>query len=560
MSVVRSSLEPANRAPSGPCDPPWAWTIREASEALRAGALSALDLVEAHLDRIAEVDRHLSAFIRLEAEAARREAERAAEEMAAGTWRGALHGMPFAVKDNYDVAGLPTTAGSRLSSGSAAERDADLVSRLREAGAICLGKLSTWEYGTGNGGEYFDLPFPPARNPWDTARFSGGSSTGAGVAVAAGLVKFALGSDTTGSVRLPAAATGVVGVVPSPGRLSLAGILPNCYSLDVPGPLAWTADDVAIVLACLAGDARIDARAGSRGLRIGIVRQPEPGLPEPDAELRAAFEEGLGVLEREGFRLRDVALPVPAAECFAATRIIGPAESAAIHERELREQPDAMGFALRDKLIAGSLVRAVDYIAAQRRRREIADGIEALFGEIDLLVTYGSLHLAPRLGIEPEMTAFTTDTMLTPFSLSGHPSLVQCTGFSRAGLPLHWQMAAGRGQEARLLAAAAAYERATSWRERRPEPSAPPESPPASYPDMASGDRALAGAFARRHGLDRLTDRHLARLAALQDGVAAAGLVLARPARKSDAPAATFTPRTPETAETERTNDVRHTH
>ena len=155
------------------------------------------------------------------------------------------------MKDNYDAAGLPATSGSRLRLDHVPGTDAELVRRLKAAGAVLVGKLSTWEYGTGNGGEYFDLPFPPARNPWDTDRFTGGSSTGAGTSVAAGTALFALGSDTTGSVRLPAAATGTVGIIPTPGRLSLEGILPNCYSMDIPGPFTWTVEDSAIVLEAL---------------------------------------------------------------------------------------------------------------------------------------------------------------------------------------------------------------------------------------------------------------------------------------------------------------------
>src|SRR4051812_27083331 len=182
--------------------PIWAWTIRAAADALRAGELTAIDLVNAHLERIDQVDGHLSAFVRLDSHAARNQASLATDEMRRGAWRGPLHGIPFAVKDNYDVAGLPAAAGSRLRLANVPERDADLVTAMRQAGAICLGKLSTWEYGTGNGGEYFDLPFPPARNPWDTAHFSGGSSTGAGVAVAAGVHRNSPSGVTTVAVSL----------------------------------------------------------------------------------------------------------------------------------------------------------------------------------------------------------------------------------------------------------------------------------------------------------------------------------------------------------------------
>ena len=175
------------------------------------------------------------------------------------------------------------------------------------------------------------------------------------------------------------------------------------------------------------------------------------------------------MLARLDANLTDIALPMPVSDCFDVTRLIGPAESAAIHEPELRERPGDMGFALRDKLMAGSLVRAVDYIHAQRQRRLMADAIEVVLRGFDAIVTFGPLHVAPRLGVEPEMTAFTVDTCLTPFNLSAHPAMVQCTGFSAEGLPLSWQIVANRHDDATALTIAAAYERATPWRTQRPK-------------------------------------------------------------------------------------------
>jgi aspartyl-tRNA(Asn)/glutamyl-tRNA(Gln) amidotransferase subunit A len=455
----------------------WKITLAEASARIQAARLSPVELLEAYLDRIAEVDNKIHSYICVAAEPARQAARRAESELRNGIWKGPLHGIPFAVKDNYDVAGLPATAGSRLRLGYTPEVDAPLVADLKAAGAVLIGKLATWEFGTGNGGEYFDLPFPPARNPWDVERFTGGSSTGAGAAVAAGTTLFALGSDTTGSVRLPAAACGAVGMITTPGRLSTQGILPNCWSLDTPGPFAWTVQDCAMILDTLLGPPAANAlpqRALSRsvgmpisGLRIAVVDDPGPGFPQADRPLQNGLHKGLEVLEKLGARLTYVKLPIPAAECFAASRMIGPAESAAIHEDELKHHADQMGFALRDKLLAGSLVRAVDYLAAQRLRRAIATSLDTLLRGYDALVTFGTLHLPPKLGVEPEMTAFTVETMLTPFNLSGHPALVQCNGFAK-GLPLNWQIIGNRGDEATILQIAGAYEAATPWRNRRP--------------------------------------------------------------------------------------------
>ncbi len=447
-------------------EPLWRLTVCEASNLVGSGEVSPVALVEAFLERIAAVDGRIHSFVHVAADRARDEAGAAERAIAAGQRIGPLHGLPFAVKDNYDTAGMPAQAGSRLRLGHLPADDAALVARLRQAGAILLGKLTTWEYGTGNGGEYFDLPFPPARNPWDTERFTGGSSTGAGTGVAAGTTLFALGSDTTGSVRLPAAATGTLGLIPTPGVLDRSGILPNCYSLDIPGIVAWTAGDAAMILQVLTGRAP-GSRRGLSGLRVACMAEPGPGMPAPDAPLGAAFATAIGVLRDAGAVIEAAELPVSAAECFAVTRLIGPPESAAIHEAELRERPEQMGFALRDKLLGGTLVSAVDYIAALRRRRQIADAFDRLIASYDALITYGPLHVAPRLGVEPEMTAYTTDTMLTPFNLSGHPALCQCIGFSPEGLPLAWQIVGRRQGEAMILDIAAGYEALTPWRARR---------------------------------------------------------------------------------------------
>ena len=459
--------------------PLWAITLAEASARIANQTLSPSDLLEAYLERIAAVDDRIHSYIHVAAAQAREAAAQAGKEIATGHWRGPLHGLPFAVKDNYDVAGMPATAGSRLRLKHVPWQDAALVQQLKAAGAILIGKLSTWEFGTGNGGEYFDLPFPPARNPWDTNRFTGGSSTGAGASVAAGTALFALGSDTTGSVRLPAAACGAVGMISTPGRLSTQGILPNCWSLDIPGPLTWTVEDCAMILDALFDEphrARSNLPSLRRsvgqpivGLRIAVVDDTGPGFPDADLPLRKGFEQALKVLEQLGAQLTRVKLPIPASECFAASRMIGPAETAAIHERELKEQAELMGFALRDKLMAGSLVRAVDYLAAQRLRRTVATTVDALMQGYDALVTFGTLHMPPRLGIEPEMTAFTVETMLTPFNLSGHPVMMQCNGFYK-GLPLNWQIVGNRGDEASIIRVASAYERATKWRKQRAQP------------------------------------------------------------------------------------------
>lgn len=436
-------------------------TVAGSLAALDRGALSLEALIEKRLAAVASLDPGLHAFAHLDADGAR---------AAARVPRlGRLGGVPWAVKDTFDVAGLPATANSRLREGRVAVEDAALVARMKGLGALLLGKLSTWEYGTGTGAEHFDLPMPPARNPWDTSRFSGGSSTGAGVAVAAGMIAVAFGSDTTGSVRLPAAATGCCGAVVTPGMLPLDGALPNTFSMDRPGPVAWTAEDVAIVLDALCGsDLQRAGAAGASGLRVGVLRDPGPGLPAADPELEAALELGLEVLSLQGACIEDAELPWPASNCIDAARLIGAAESAAIHEAELAEGAERMGAALRDKLMAGTGVRAVDYLAAQRFRRAFRESMAALWARHDVLLGFGALALPPRLGVEPESTSYTVDTMLAAASLAGLPALVQCNGFSRTGLPLHWHAMVPQGGEAALFRLAMAYEAATPWRARRP--------------------------------------------------------------------------------------------
>ncbi len=433
-------------------------TIAGALSAMAEGRLEPATVLDACLARIAALNGTLHAVHHLDAAGAR--ATRDA---------GPLAGIPWGIKDNFDVAGLPCTANSRLRAGRMAPQDAPIVSMLRQTGAPLIGKLATWEYGTGTGAEYFDLPNPPARNPWDTARFTGGSSTGAGVAVATGMALFAIGSDTTGSVRLPAAATGCCGVLMTPGVLPMAGGLPNTYSMDRPGPITWTAEDAAIVLdAMLGSQLRAAGSAGAKGLRVAVVRDPGPGLPAAQAELAAAFEAGLGVLSRLGARITEAKLPWTASTCLDAARVIGAAESASIHEEELRKTPELMGAALRDKLLAGMGVSAVDYLAAQRLRRAFTDAMERFWDAHDVLLCFGTLHLPPRLGVEPESSNYTMETMLTPASLAGLPALVQCTGFSEAGLPLHWQIMTRQGNESAMFRAAMAFEGATDWRSGRP--------------------------------------------------------------------------------------------
>jgi aspartyl-tRNA(Asn)/glutamyl-tRNA(Gln) amidotransferase subunit A len=460
-------------------DNPCLLSATEAGRLIAARKLSPVAYVQALLDRIAAVDGVVKAYITPLPGPALAAARTAEAEIAAGRWRGPLHGVPFAVKDNYFTAGVRTTAGSRLMLEFVPDRTAHLITRLQEAGAILLGKLNTWEYGTGNGSVYHDLPFPVACNPWDTARFTGGSSTGSGAAVAAGLAPFALGSDTGGSIRLPAAACGLAGLKSTYGRTSRAGVLPNCWSLDVTGALCWTAEDSAVVLGIIAGhdpedpgstdapvpDYRAALRSGVAGLTIGVVADVGPGVTPEIAEGIAASAR---VLEGQGARLVEVALPASLADYRRAASIINWSESHSIHEADFRERAALMGQALRDKMTSGSLVRAADYLAAQRLRRVLARATNALFGLCDLLLLPGAFRVAPRFEDAAGVLAFTRESAMNVANISGHPAMSVLSGFDAAGMPLNAQLIGRYFDEATVLRAAAALEAATPHRARRP--------------------------------------------------------------------------------------------
>jgi aspartyl-tRNA(Asn)/glutamyl-tRNA(Gln) amidotransferase subunit A len=457
-------------------------SVGEAARLLQARRLSPVELLEAFLARIEAVDDKVRSYLQVTADAARAAARRAEQDIMAGRWRGPLHGIPYAVKDNYYTRGVRTCAASRLLLDHVPDHDAAAIERLEDAGGILLGKLNTWEYGTGTGAVHFDLPFEPARNPWNLAHFTGGSSTGAGASVAAGTAMAALGSDTGGSVRLPAAACGLQGMKPTYGRVSRHGILPNCYSLDVPGPLTWTVEDSALLLRAIAGyDPRDPASArmpvpdyvrgleeGVRGMTIGVVRDLGAEGDRIDPANRAGIEEMARVLRGEGARVVDVMLPATVTDYRQASSVINWAESLSIHEQDFMTRAAEMGQALRDKMMSGFLTRAVDYVAAQRRRRELAAATDALVCSVDALVLPCAFHTAPPIEDFDRVKAYTTDTACPPFNLSGHPAMAVCTGFDDGGLPTNAQVVGRRFDEATVLRVARAYERATDWRARRP--------------------------------------------------------------------------------------------
>ena len=453
-------------------------TAAELSSAYAKRKLAPVEVVTALLDRIDKLEPRIHAFIKLdhaEVLASAREAER---EIQAGRVRGPLHGVPVGIKDIIDIAGEATTCHSKIFVDNIAQSDAEVTRRLRAAGAILFGKLSLHEFAIG--GPAFDLPFPPARNPWNIAHHPGGSSSGSGAALAAGFVPLALGTDTGGSIRNPAGTCGVVGLKPTYGLVSRRGVFPLAFTLDHIGPMARSVKDAALALDVLAGhdaadpgsaavahgDFGIDLARGVRGLRVGFVRHfHESDLPA-HPEVVAALDEAARVFEREGAVVNDIQLPT-LHELSGVSRLFMQAESWAVHAKWLRERPGDYAQTTRRKLMTGAFLSAADYVHAQQRRLQLTDAVNAAFREADVLLCANSLDPACRIDDEAEIARTYPRQARSPFNLTGHPALAMMCGLSKGGLPIALQLVGRFHDEVTVLRAAAGYERATEWHTRR---------------------------------------------------------------------------------------------
>jgi aspartyl-tRNA(Asn)/glutamyl-tRNA(Gln) amidotransferase subunit A len=454
-------------------------TIAGAAAEIASGRLSPVALVEACLARIDRHDSKLNSFIRLERESALGSARAAEAEIKAGRRRGPLHGIPFAHKDIYETAGIPTTCHSKLLQDYVPTRDAFTVAKLADAGIVMLGKLATHEFAVG--GPSFDLPWPPARNPWATEHFTGGSSSGTGAAVAAGFVLGGTGSCTGGSIRTPSAFCGLAGIKPTYGLVSRSGIQPLAFTLDHAGPLAWTTEDCALLLQAMAGhdpadpgsadvpipDYRAALVAGVGGLRIGVVRHFFETDNPVSEEVGAATEASIAVLGNLGAKVSDVRLP-PLQDWNACGWLILISEAYAVHEPWLRTRYNDYGKNLRDRLTLGAFVSAADYMSAVRFRRELQESLAKVLADVDLLVLPTTAGPAPRLEDVTGFSSLETPNFTIPFNVAGVPALSVCNGFSASGLPLSLQIVGRPFEEALVLRAGHAYEQATSWKERRP--------------------------------------------------------------------------------------------
>ncbi len=444
-------------------------TAAELGSAYAARKVSPVELVKSLFDRIDALEPHLNAFIRLDREAVLAAAKDAEREIRAGRMRGPLHGVPVGIKDIIDVAGEKTTCHSKIFLKNVARADAEVVSRLRAAGAIVFGKLSLHEFAI------------PARNPWNRDHHPGGSSSGSGTALAAGFLPVALGTDTGGSIRNPAGNCGVVGLKPTYGLVSRRGVFPLAFTLDHIGPMARTVRDTALALDVLAGhDAAdpgssavahgnygVDLERGARGLRVGFVRHFHETDVPAHPEVTAALDEAVQLLKREGALVCDIRLP-SLHELGGVSRLFMQAESWTVHAEWLRKRPGDYAETSRRKLMTGAFLSAGDYVHAQQRRLQLTDAVNAALRDVDVLLCANSLDPACRIDDDMELARTYPRQARSPFNLTGHPALALMCGLSKTGLPISAQIVGRMHDEVTVLRAAAAYERATEWHTQRP--------------------------------------------------------------------------------------------
>lgn len=454
-------------------------TIAEAARRIAAKEISPVEFMKDRLAKAEALNPAIHAFIRFTPELALAQAQAAEARQMAGALKGPLDGIPIAHKDIYETAGIPTTGHSRVLEHHVPKADAAAVRAWAEAGAVMLGKLATHEFAWG--GPSFDLPWPPARNPWDTERFTAGSSSGTGAAVAAGVILGGTGSDTGGSIRGPAALCGTAGIKPTYGLCSRSGVLPLSHSLDTVGPLAWTVEDCAILLDALTGHDAADPSSadrpkpdllsglngGVRGVRIGVIRH----FHEADWPVSPGVGAGIAhvaqTLEGLGATVQEVRLP-PLQDFNAAGWLILAADAFAVHEPWLRTRYRDYGEFLRERLALAATISAADYLQAQRRRRELCAAVAQAMEGCDLLLTAAQPAEAPLISVPGKWTSFEVANFTIPFNLTGQPALSLCSGYGENGLPVGAQLIGRPFEDATVLRAGHAYEQATTWRARRP--------------------------------------------------------------------------------------------
>ena len=455
-------------------------TIGQASELLRTQQLSPVELVRAFLDRIKATDGQLHSYLLVLEEQGLADARVAEAEIQRGEYKGPMHGIPFALKDLYDTAGVRTTSGSRVDIDRVPSEDATTTARLKAAGGILLGKLAMHEFALG--GPDFTTPFEPARNPWNTAHVTGGSSSGSGSAVAAGQCMGALGSCTGGSIRGPASLCGIVGLKATYGRVSRAGVVTLSWSQDHCGPMTWTVEDTAYMLQAIAGydpkdpttsrapvpDYSLSLREDIRGVKIGVPRHfffsNEPGVNQ---EVVSIVDRQLGVLEELGAELVEVTIP-SLEYVRPANVVIMLTEAYAYHEPNLKSRPHEFGEMVRARFRIGGMLSASDYVQAQRTRKLVKREVAQTLEQVDLLVS--PTMTQPAAAFEGYDSASTVrgPSFTAPYNLTGLPAISIPCGFTEAGLPVGMQLAGKPFDEPGVIRAAYTYEQHARWFDRRP--------------------------------------------------------------------------------------------
>ena len=452
-------------------------TIESLAGLIERREVSPVEVTEALLRRIQALDARLGAFITITADLAMSEARQAAQEIQRGAYRGPLHGVPISLKDLYDTAGVRTTSGSLIRSDYVPTEDATCVARLRQAGAIVVGKTNLHEFAFGPTG--LNPHYGTTRNPWDLERIPGGSSGGSGVAVAAGLSYASLGTDTGGSIRIPAALCGTVGLKPTYGRVSRHGVFPLSGSLDHVGPLTRSVRDAAYVLDAMAGhdlrdpssseqpvpDLGRTLRGEVRLLRAGLLSECLEGI---DPEVRRLFDEAVATLRQLGLTVEEVSVPEAGHAAGASTAIMF-AEAGALHQRWLAERPAEYGPDVRARLELGALLPAVHYLKGQQARAALVAAFEPIWARFDVLLLPSTPIEAPRIEEANDNAVrnrLIANTRL--FNLLGSPVCSLPCGFTSADLPASLSVAGRAFDEASTLEVGLAYESATPWHDRRP--------------------------------------------------------------------------------------------
>lgn len=459
-------------------------SIKEAAGLISAHKVKPSELVEAHIERINATDDKLNSFVTILSESALHSSFIAEKEIMNGNYRGPIHGIPIGLKDLYDTAGTITTVGSKIYRERLPQEDATVVSKLKEAGAIVVGKLQMHEFALG--ATSINPHDGPARNPWDTERITGGSSGGSASSVAAGQCMASLGTDTGGSIRIPSALCGIVGLKPTFGRVSRKGVFPLSWTMDTVGPMTRTVEDAALMLNAMVSfdpsdpgsspheteDFTSKLGLGIKGITIGVPQEYFYETTSP--EVKEALNSAEKVFESLGAKVIPISIPV-LEHSLAISGTIMLTEAASVHERNLKDRPFDIGDDVRLRLTQGSLYSAVDYLKAQRGRHEFNNQIDKAMETVDIL-------LAPTVGIGApkiddktvvlngvEYPALALMPRLTrPHNICGLPTISIPCGFTSSGLPIGMQLAGRAFEDSVVIQTANAYENATDWTKQSP--------------------------------------------------------------------------------------------